>query len=410
MVVEFASKGTYRSPKYVGPEVSALVDSKTGVQSSAPDGDVMVSRTRISAVIVNFNGIGTVLETIRSLLSMRGVDCEVIVLDDGSTDGSPDAIRREFPQVRVEQESRNTRQVNRLRSAGLALAHTRHVLLTDNDVMFDADCARRLLAVMDAEPTVAVCLPRLMCLGDPARVYHAGGLTHYVGATIAAHRGSVDYVSDGTPVPAVGGGIALLDMRKVERVGTFDEDYELAWGDDGELHQRLLLAGCKCLLVPDAIGYHEPKTFGRGRHYRARGQVRNRWRFIGTHYGARTLALIAPALAAYEVMQAGFYLLRRVPHLYVLGTLDSLRDVPAIIRRRRTIQALRAVSDKDILFAGPIYIRSDHNARGAAALVRAAMRAISWLFGAYWSLIQPFLAGRGGAARRTGAPAKRVLR
>lgn len=364
----------------------------------------------ITAVIVNFNGIGTVLDTIRSLLSMRGVEWEVIVLDDGSTDGSPDAIRREFPQVRVEQEPRNTREVNRLRSAGLALAGTRHVLLTDNDVVFDADCARRLLAVMDADPTVAACFPRLMCLDDPARVYQAGGLIHYVGATIAAHRGSADYASDGKPEPAVGGGIALLDMRMLERVGAFDEDYELAWGDDGELHQRLLLAGHKCLLVPDAIGYHEPKTFGRDRYYRARGQVRNRWRFIATHYSARTLALIAPALAAYEALQAGFFLLRRVPHLYILGTLDALRDVPANIRRRKAIQALRAVPDKSILFAGPIYIRSDHNAGGGAALVPSVMRAISWLFSAYWSLIQPLLAGRGEAAERIVAPAKGVLR
>lgn len=387
-----------------------MVDSEAYVRSDVAAGDATGSRARITAVIVNFNGIGTVLETIRSLLAMRGVECEVIVMDDGSTDGSPDAIRREFPHARVEQESRNTRQVNRLRSAGLALAPTRYVLLTDNDVVFDADCARRLLAVMDAEPTVAACFPRLMCLGDPTRVYQAGSLTHYVGATIAAHRGAVDYVSDGSPVPAVGGGIALLDMRKLERVGTFDEDYELAWGDDGELHQRLLLAGYECLLVPDAIGHHEPKSFGRDRHYRARGQVRNRWRFIGTHYGARTLSLIAPALAVYEVMQAGFYLLRRVPHLYILGTLDSLRDMPAIIRRRRTIQALRAVPDKNVLFSGPIYIRSDHDARGAAALVRPVVRATSWFFSAYWSLMQPFLAGRPEPTGRTSSTAERVLR
>lgn len=355
---------------------------------------------RVTAVIVNFNGIRTVLDTIRSLLSSREVEWEIIVIDDGSTDGSPDVIRRTFPQVRVEQESRNTRQVNRLRSKGLALARTREVLLTDNDIVFDPDCARRLLAVMARDPAIAACMPCLM--DDRERVYNAGGRTHYIGATIASNRDSSDSLDQSAPVPAVGGGIALFDMRKLQHVGSFDEGYALAWGDDGELHQRLLLAGYKCVLVPDAIGFHEYKPFDRSRHYRARGQIRNRWRYIGTHYSGRTLALIVPALAVYEILQAGFYLLRGVPHLYLLGTLDALRDLPAVVRRRRAIQALRVQPDRCILASGPIYVRSDHSAAGS--VVRPVLRFVSWFFSAYWSAIQIALDGRDGVRPSQGMP------
>jgi GT2 family glycosyltransferase len=355
---------------------------------------------RITAVIVNFNGMRTVLETIRSILSMPGVAWEIIVVDDGSTDGSPEAIQREFSCVRVVREPHNTGEVNRLRSKGLALAGTRYVLLTDNDITFDPECGRSLLAAMLADAAVGACIPRLMYAGHAGRVCYGGGLTHYVAATIAPGRNSEGYAGPREPMLAVGGGMALLDMHKLGRVGTFDEGYAMAWGDDGELHQRLLLAGYKTLMVPAAVGYHEYKPFGRDRHYRARGQIRNRWRFLGTHYSLRTLVLIAPALALYEGLQAGFYLLRRVPHLYVLGMLDALRALPATLRRRRKIQALRAVPDKDILFAGPIYVRADHKVSGP--VLRLVLDGTSRFFTAYWRAIRPLLSDRHAGARGSG--------
>src|SRR5690606_13139698 len=70
----------------------------------------------VSAVVVNYNGARTVLGTIGSLLRQRGAAVSVIVVDDGSTDGSPDAIERQFPEVEIHREPRNTRNVNRLRN------------------------------------------------------------------------------------------------------------------------------------------------------------------------------------------------------------------------------------------------------------------------------------------------------
>src|SRR5690606_22665585 len=101
-----------------------------------------------------------------------------------------------------------------------------------------------------------------------------------------------------------------------------------------------------------------------------RGQVRNRWRYILTHYSLRTLLLTAPALLSYEVIQATFFLGKGIPHLYLFGTLDALRSAPATLRRRREVQALRVVPDRDVLFAGEIYVRPEHGA-GGQTLARA---------------------------------------
>ncbi|QXD16202.1 glycosyltransferase [Rhodocaloribacter litoris] len=346
----------------------------------------------LSVVIVNYNGRSTLLETIRSLQGQEGVRPHIVVVDDGSSDGSVEMVRAAFPEVRIHREPRNTRQVNRLRNLGLNLAHTDRVFLTDNDVVFEPDALLRLLEVMEVDDRVAICIPRLMYLEEPARVYQAGTRVHYCGATEAMGRDRIAGQLENRPRVAIGGGIALIDRKKLWEVGGFDEGYELAWGDDGELHQRFLLAGYLSMVVPAAVGYHEYKPFGRARHYRASGQVYNRWRFITTHYAVRTLLVIAPALVLFEVVQCGFFLMRGIPHLYLKGTWKALRHLPQFVRRRREIQALREVADRDVLSGGPLYVRPAGG--GLGRLVAFGVRIVSRLLSYYWRLVRPLLAKR----------------
>src|SRR5690606_29743770 len=135
--------------------------------------------------------------------------------------------------------------------------------------------------------------------------------------------------------------------------------------------------GYRCLYVPTAVCLHEYKPFDGTRAYRARGQVGNRWRYLLTHYEARTLFLIAPALALYEIVQALFLTLKRMPHLYVAGTFDAIVGLPSSLKRRSEVQALRRVPDRDVLFAGPLYVRPEHsNGHGAAARAVSMLSAV----------------------------------
>src|SRR5690606_8924495 len=300
-----------------------------------------------SVVVVNYNGVATVLGTLASIFAQEDVRPKVIVVDDGSTDGSPEAVARRFPEVEIHRAPRNTRNVNRLRNIGLSRAQADRVLVADNDVHFEPTCFIRLLAAMDSDPRVAICIPRMMYAEDPDTVYMAGGSMHYVGATIAPDR-HLPFDGNTEPRARVAGGIALYDKQKLARVGLYDEAYRLAWGDDVEIHQRLLLAGFKSLYVPTAVCLHDYKLFDKSRAYRARGQVCNRWRYLLTHYEVRTLLLITPALLLYELTQALFLSLKRLPHHYVPGTPDALAGLPATLRRRREVQALRRVPDRAV--------------------------------------------------------------
>lgn len=350
----------------------------------------------LSVVVVNYNGISTVLETIESIYRLEGVRPSIILIDDGSTDGSLEAVKERFPEVEIHAEPANTKRLNRLRNKGLRLARSKYVLLTDNDIVFDSRFALEMLSAFEADDRVAVCLPRLMDSVEKTRIFHIGGKVHYVGTTVkikadvSDERERID-LEQGDPYLSVGGGIGLFDRSKLERVGWFDEDYALAWGDDGELHQRFLLAGFRCLLVPRAFCFHEFKPFGKTRHYRARGQLHNRWRYLLTHHSARTLVLIAPALVFYELVQMGFYLLKGIPHVYVQGSFDAIRRLPEILRRRKEVQAMRAVPDRELVVAGPIYLLAGGGMAGRAVAVTVML--ISAVLTVYWKLVSPLLSG-----------------
>jgi GT2 family glycosyltransferase len=336
----------------------------------------------VSAVVTNFNGARTLKETVASLKTMDPSPREIIVVDDGSTDGSPEEVERSFPDVKVIRLGRNTRRLNVVRNSGITAARHRRVLLTDNDVTFASDCLVRLDEVMAADPSVGIATPRMMYADEPDRIYADASSLHYLATSVSQFRGRS--VSDGgSPRPTVGGGICLIDREKFDRLGGFDEDYWLGWGDDGEFYHRMRMAGHKCLYVPSAVCFHEAKAWGGGRFHRAEGQVRNRWHFILTLYGFRTLVSLAPALALYEILLFLFMLAKGLAGMYVRGNAAWLREVGVILEKRRRAQEMRRVSDGDLLSSGPIYVNPELVRHPAWRLM---VRAVTAVFDSYYFL------------------------
>jgi GT2 family glycosyltransferase len=345
---------------------------------------------KVTAVVINYNGGSTVLDTIESIQNQKDVSVNVIVVDDGSTDGSPERIEEKYSDVELYQESENTKQLNKLRNEGISIAKEEKVFITDNDVILSKYCIKEMISVINMNQEIAACIPRLMYKSEKSKIYSGGGRVNYVGATTSPSRDTKSGVTSGNIEIAVGGGIALFDKKRMKGIGFFDEEYQFGWGCDGELHQRILMAGQKCVYVPSAVGYHEYKELDSSRSYRIRGQVYNRWRYILTHYSRRTLILTSPVLPIYELVQACFCLLKGVPILYLKGITDAVRSLPETLKKRQEVQSLRVVPDKYLLTAGPLYVRPTDGISGK--VVSGAARALSLLFSAYWFLVRPLLA------------------
>jgi len=338
----------------------------------------------VTVAIVNFNGRGTLANTVESVLNMDYPILELLIIDDESTDGSIEEIERLYPDLQTLRMGRNTGMPNRLRNIGIRSSETRYVLVSDNDVTFDRHCLRNLFAAIRSLPHAALCTPRILLASEPSKIHSQGHQMHFIGTSIDGSRNKkIDEVPD-DPRVSVGCGIQLVDKARINGIGFFDEEFALGWGDDGEFHHRVNMSGLRCYSVPRAIAYHDTPR----EHSRFYGQIRNRWSMIAQSYSLKTILLLLPAFVLYEIEV--FLLLARKGAMssYFSAARHVLSNRKRILERRRAIQSMRRVGDRDLLHSGPIYIPQhlfqDRLTRVGASLLNRA-------FAIYWRLVGPAL-------------------
>ena len=93
----------------------------------------MKSQPFVSIIIPTYNGGTLIEETLSSCLKIRGVSLEIIVIDDGSTDGTPERLTQRFPSIRLHPLTTNSGSGSAGRNAGLSLARGHYVKFLDHD-------------------------------------------------------------------------------------------------------------------------------------------------------------------------------------------------------------------------------------------------------------------------------------
>ena len=258
-----------------------------------------LDQVRLSIVIANYNGMGTLPGMLASLKAYPNPLEEIIVVDDGSSDGSVDWLRATHPDIRLVAFEANTGNLAKVRNAGLQAARGTHAFLTDNDIEFLPDCLHRLLEVVVADDRLFCVTPRLVYYARPDVIFQDGNGMHFLALGTGNLRGiKVADAGVPAPFPTCGGGMMLFDLARARQVGGFDPGYMHAWADDGEYQLRGALYGFRCLHVPAAAAMHHAKDHGAGR---ALGQIHNRFRVLLTFYRARTLLVMLPSLLLFEL-------------------------------------------------------------------------------------------------------------
>jgi GT2 family glycosyltransferase len=213
--------------------------------------------SNVTVVVSNYNGSAIVRDCLESVRRLVSAPREILVIDDGSTDGSPALVRAHFPEVRVIELGVNSGILNKVRNRGLAEAATDFVFLVDNDVILKADCLDELLRGLATLPHAAVSLPRTVYERDPSMIYQDGQVLHYAGTSLARNRNLPLKDADDRPRLTIGWGVQLIDRHQAALVGNFSEDYVMGWGDDGEFHHKMNLRRRCCYHIPAAIVYHK---------------------------------------------------------------------------------------------------------------------------------------------------------
>jgi len=212
------------------------------------------------AVVLAFNQLDYTRECLRSLRALDPAPDHVLLVDNGSGDGTPARVRAEFPNVEVLALGENrwfAGGVNAGFDRALA-AGAGSVLLLNNDLVLERGALGVLRAALEADPARGAVSPKLYYYEPPDRIWFAGGIVTR-GFGLVRHRGvnrkddafrdracAIDYVS---------GAAVLLRREALERVGLLDPDY-IIYVEDVDWSARARKAGYTLWYEPEARGWH----------------------------------------------------------------------------------------------------------------------------------------------------------
>jgi GT2 family glycosyltransferase len=283
---------------------------------------------RLSIIVLNWNGLTdtrALIATLERCRAPEGWTLHVLVVDNGSTDGSVPALRAEFPGVELLEMNEN------LRFAGGNNAGIRHalgrgadaIMLLNNDTEADPALCEKLMQALDQSPGPAAATP-LIYFGPPtARIWYAGGRC-VPALGFVGHRG-LRQLDQGRyrSVERTGylTGCCILARREVwERVGLIDERYYI-YAEDADWSLRARAAGVALLFVPTARLWHKVSaSSGEAGPWKVYQRLRANLTLLSRH--ARGIGRVTwlPCFLAQQIALAAWLALR--------GRFDSAAAIP----------------------------------------------------------------------------------
>ena len=238
-----------------------------------------MSPPRVAAIVLNYNGKDVTLLTLSSLVRLDYPSVDLVVVDNGSTDGSFEAVAASYPtvvQLRVEHNQGISWGLNH----GLRWALERdydYLLVLNNDVEAAPDMLSELVRVAESDPTIGCVGPKTYYYGDRERLWSTGGILRFK-ESVTRERGMNEldrgqYDRD-EEVPYVNGCAMLMRRAAVEKAGLWDPTYYLGV-EDADWCFRMKRHGFRCFyahrarlwhMVSASIGVYKPgRTFHTGR-------------------------------------------------------------------------------------------------------------------------------------------------
>jgi hypothetical protein len=289
----------------------------------------------ISVIVLNYNGRGFLNGCLTSLASQTYSDFEVIVVDNGSRDGSPEYIEENYPWVRLAKNDENLGFAGGT-NVGIRAAKGEFVITLNNDSRADSRFIEELIKPM-ADPEVGVCAAKM--LFPDGRINSAGICISRSGAAwdrgmFEPDRGQYEFVEE---VFGACAGAALYRREMLDEIGLFDEDFFL-YLEDVDLAFRARLAGWKCLYVPGArVIHHHGGTAGVGSDLAVYYGNRNIVWYPIKDFPFRLLITSLPFIVARNLAVIPYYALRGQGGVILKSKLDALKGVVKMMEKRKDV-------------------------------------------------------------------------
>lgn len=297
----------------------------------------------MAVVIPSWNSVRLLPRCLDSIAA-QGVPVELLVVDNGSGDGSVELLReRGVEHLALERNTGFAAAVN----LGVSRTRAPLVLVLNADTALEPGCLAALAARLRSDPGLGGVQPLLLQLEEgrerdraSARIYSAGMTLHADGRAFEQGAGEEQGPLSATPREVFGvcGAACLLRRELFTELGGYDERY-FAFYEDVDLNVRARIAGWRFAYVPAAVVWHvgnaswlagAPRPAGWNARLVARNRISTQAKFIPASALPRILAVELGALAR-AARERRFRATLR-------GKLEGLLRLPAMLRARRRLQ------------------------------------------------------------------------
>jgi len=306
-----------------------------------------MSNPLISVVIPNWNGKKFLAGCLDSLKGQTYQPIEIVIVDNGSKDGSVQFLQENYPEVKLVTFPVNT-GFSPAVNAGIKASTGEMVALLNNDTIVDPQWMAEFFKAMQDHPEAGSAGCKMLAYDDHSLLdgagdgYRRGGLPGRIGHK---ERDEGRFNRKRYLLGACGGA-ALYRRELFDCIGLFDEDY-FAYLEDVDLGLRAQAAGFKCIYVPTAIVYHLGcGTTGSGYSpLVVRLSARNNWNTIVKNIPMPLLWKFLPHICFWQLYYLAVVTVRGGQLLpWLKGTYEAVKLLPTMMEKRREINRLRKTS------------------------------------------------------------------
>lgn len=278
-----------------------------------------------TVVIPNYNGIQYMDGCLEALYAGSVVP-DILVVDNGSTDGSLLLVQEKYPAVRLITFSENTgfcRAVN----TGIRATDSKYVILLNNDTRVCPHFVEQLVKAMEERPAVFSAGAKMLSMKEPDIIDDAGDLYCALGWAFARGKGKHrEACPAGGRIFAACGGAAIYRRELLEKLGGFDENH-FAYLEDIDIGYRARIAGYDNLFVPEAAVYHAGSAVSGSRHnaFKVRLSSRNSVYLVFKNMPLLQILLNLPFLLAGFCIKGLFFAKKGLGKIYVQGLAQGCR-------------------------------------------------------------------------------------
>jgi len=311
--------------------------------------------TKVTLIVVNYNGKDFVIDCLEALGAQSFKDFEIVIIDNGSSDGSLIEIQKLLkesmiiPLVKIVSLEKNIGFAGG-NLEGLRHANSEYIALLNNDTEPHESWLEQLVTAMDSNPNIGICASKLIAYGTDIIDSAGDGFSTSLKGFKRGELEIFHLYDKREYIFGACAGAALYRRKMIEEVGFFDEDFFLIH-EDTDLNFRAQLEGWKVLYVPTAIVHHRVRSSigpmsDTAFYYTLRNSELVRIKNI-------PLGVFIKCLPEFLIGVLTEFIYFAIKHkrlgLYFKAKMDAIRLLPRMLKKRAVIMKNRKVNNKHLL-------------------------------------------------------------